>query len=159
MNKFAFLGGLVLVGLVVAVVLLVLAFFASGDEGLPLFLLGTATLICTIAIAVLRGLGSMLLGGRKPATQKPVMLAALLGLFLGGLVGAQIGLGKVVASIFNPKLVEPETLSSLGAMYGALLGAFLLALLAGVLQMVMASRQAVAPLEGSENANVGEQSV
>ena len=159
MNKFAFLGGLVLVGLVFAVVLIVLAFFASGDEGLPLFLLGTATLICTLAIAVLRGVGSILLGRRKPVTHVPVIVGGVLGLFLGGLVGAPLGLGPVVASIFNPKLVEPETLSSLGAMYGALLGAFLLALLGGVLQMVMASRQAVAPLEGSENANVGEQSV
>ena len=154
MTKSAFIGALVVAG-----ILIVCAFSTSGKEGIQWFFLGTALLFCTLAIGVIRGLGSMLLGGRKPSTQKPVMLGALLGLFLGGLVGAQLGLGQVVASIFNPKLIEPETLSSLGAMYGALLGAFLLALLAGVLQMVMSSRQAVAPLEGSENANVGEQSV
>ena len=154
MTKSAFIGALVVAG-----ILIVCAFTTNGKEGVQWFFLGTVLLFCTLAIGVIRGLGSMLLGGRKPSTQKPVMLGALLGLFLGGLVGAQLGLGQVVASIFNPELVEPEILTSLGAVYGGLLGAFLLALLTGVLQMVMSSRQAVAPLEGSENANVGEQSV
>lgn len=116
--------------LCISVGLLMCAFSTRGKEGMFIFAVGAATLLCTVAVAVLPS------KTKSPRTHVAALLGALVGLFLGGFIGASTRLGRLLISILNPDLPEHDFGTPFGAIGGAILGAFSLALLLGVLRTV-----------------------
>ena len=131
--------------LCVASALLAWAFSTRDKEGMLIFFLGAALLLCTLAVG-----GTRLVTGKTPTTNKFAISGATIGLFLGGVVGAQTGFGRVMISIFNPDFPERDIGTSFGAIGGGILGAFFLALLSGILQMLFVRPENAAPVEDSE---------
>ena len=131
--------------LCVASVLLLYAFSTHKKEGLLIFFLGAALLLCTLAVG-----GTRLVTRKTPTTNSSAILGAIIGLFLGGVVGVKIGFGRVMISIFNPDLPERDFGTSFGAIGGGILGAFFLALLSGILQMLFVRPENAAAVEDSE---------
>jgi hypothetical protein len=131
--------------LCVASALLAWAFSTHGKEGMLIFFLGAALLLCTLAVG-----GTRLVTGKTSTTNKFGILGATIGLFSGAVVGVKIGFGRVMISIFNPDLPERDFVTSFGAIGGGILGAFFLALLSGILQMLFVRPEKAAPVEDSE---------
>ena len=102
-----------------------------------IFLLGAAILIGTLVVGGMRLAASTVFKRKHPTKNTAAIFAAILGLFLGGFVGAQIGFGRVMISIFNPDLPEQDFSALFGAVGGGLLGAFFFALLSGTLQSLV----------------------
>jgi len=127
--------------LCVASVLLLWAFSTHGKEGLLIFFLGAALLLCTLAVG-----GARLVAGKTSTTNNFAILGAIVGLFLGGVVGVKTGFGRVMISILNPDLPERDFGTSFGAIGGGMLGAFFLALLSGILQMLFVRHENAAPV-------------
>ena len=133
-----------IVSLSVATALLVWAFSIREKEGLPIFAIGSALFLCTLAV------GSLRFGTRDaPTTNKHVIFGALISLILGGVVGAASGFGSVLITIFTPELMVQDFGASLGAMVGGILGAFILALLFGTLPLFAAGHRSAVRSENS----------
>ena len=129
----------------VATALLAWAFSTDAKEGMLIFLLGATLFLCTIFVG-----GWRLVGTRKmPTTNFSAILGALIGLFLGGFVGARFGFGRVMISVFNPDLPEQDFGTFFGAIGGSILGAFFLALLSGILHMLIFRPEKDAPVDDS----------
>ncbi len=141
--------------LCVAIALLAWAFSTRGKEGMLIFFFGAAILLCTFVVGGLRLVGSTLSKRKTPPMNISAIqiLGSLIGLFLGGVVGARIGFGRVMISIFNPDLPERDFGTSFGAIGGGILGAFFLTLLSGILQMLIVRLEKVAPVGDSEGSN------
>ena len=120
--------------LTVAAALLVWAFSTNGKEGLLLFFIGATLLLSTLAVGSVRHCSSVNKANHTPRTNIPAIAGAVLGLLLGGLVGAFSGFGKKMIAVFNPDLPHQDFEISFGAIGGGILGAFLIALLGGILQ-------------------------
>ena len=145
MNRIVFVASLC-----VATALLAWAFSTRGKEGMHIFFLGSVLLLCTLAVGWLR-----LVTRKTPTTKKSAIFGAFAGLFLGGMVGAKSGFGRVMISIFNPELPVQDFGASFGGMGGGILGAFVLALLFGNLQLLAAGRGSVVPSEDSQASGPG----
>jgi hypothetical protein len=131
--------------LCVASVLLLRAFSTREKEGELFFFLGAALLLCTLAVG-----GTRLVTRKTPTTNSSAILGAIIGLFLGGVVGVKTGFGRVMISVFNPDLPERDFGTSFGAIGGGILGAFFLALLSGILQMLFVRPDNAAAVEDSK---------
>lgn len=130
---------------VVGTALIVWAFAIRTMDGMLIFLLGVAILLCTLAIAMMRSVKR-----HERATSKTntlAILGSLIGLFVGGYVGASFGLGRVMIAIFNPSLPEQDFGSLFGSIGGGFLGAFILALLGGTVQGFLAKPKEAPPGE------------
>ena len=131
--------------LCVASVLLLRAFSTHEKEGELFFFLGAALLLCTLAVG-----GTRLVTRKTPTTNSSAILGAIMGLFLGGVVGVKTGFGRVMISVFNPDLPERDFGTSFGAIGGGILGAFFLALMSRILQMLFVRTENAAAVEDSE---------
>ncbi len=141
----------------VALSLLGWAFSTNGKEGLLIFFLGAATLLCTLAVGGFRLIGSAHGKPRPLVTNHYAMVGAVIGLFLGGLVGVRSGFGRFMISIFNPDLPERDFGLEFGAIGGGLVGAFLVALLGGILQIVIArSEKGVTAADSGDEGSRGD---
>ena len=138
--------------LCVAVVLLTWAFSTRGKEGILIFFLGAAVLLCTLVVGGLRLVGATLSKRDAQPTNISAILGSLVGLFLGGFVGVRLGFGRVMISIFNPDLPERDFGTLFGAIGGGLLGAFFLGLLSGILQMSIVRFEKAVPVEDSKDS-------
>ncbi len=120
-----------LVSLCGAIALLLFAFSTNGKEGMAFFFLGAVWLLCTLAVGLLRW-GTP----NPPSTNKFAIVGAVIGLFFGGVIGANCGFGRVVIAVFNPELMEQDFGMTFGAIGGGILGAFVLAFLFGIVQLL-----------------------
>ena len=140
--------------LCVAIALLTWAFSNNGKEGVLGFILGAAILLSMLAIGGMRVVGSALHKRKTSATNNSAILGALLGVFLGGGIGARSGFGLVMFSIFNPDLPERDFGTGFGAIGGGLLGAFFLASLFGILQISIVRPEKVVPVADSRDSRL-----
>jgi hypothetical protein len=136
----------------VAIALLTWALAMRGKEGMLIFFLGADILLCTLVVGGLRFSSEMFSKGKTPTTNTSAILGALIGLFIGGIVGARSDLGRVVISVFNPDLPEQDFGTSFGAIGGGILGAFFLALVSGLLRMLIVRPEKAVPVESSEDS-------
>lgn len=125
------------VSLSVSSALLVWAFNVRDKNGLAIFFLGAALLLFTFAVGWLRRNNL-----NSPSTDKSAVLFALMGMVLGGSVGARFGFGRLVIQVFNPELMVQDYGVSLGTTGGGILGAFVFVLL-----LVVVRYFAVEPVE------------
>jgi uncharacterized SAM-binding protein YcdF (DUF218 family) len=132
------------------IALLAWAFSTRGKEGMLIFFLGAAILLCTLVVGGVRS--AMQTAGQTPTTNNFAILGALIGLFLGGFFGARIGFGRVMISVLNPDLPERDFGTLFGSIGGGILGAFFLALLCGTLQMLIVRSKRVEPVEDSQES-------
>jgi len=132
--------------------LLTWAFTTRGKEGIPIFFIGAAILLCTLVVGGLRLVGATLSSSNTPPANISAILGAIVGLFLGGFVGAKLEFGRVMINIFNSDLPERDFGTSFGAIGGGLLGAFLLGLLSGTLQISIVRSEKSVPVEDSTNS-------
>ena len=138
--------------LCVAIALLTWAFSTRAKEGILMVFLGAAILLCTLVVGGLRHAGATLSKRNTPPTNISAILGALVGLFLGGFVGARLEFGRVMISIFNSDLSERDFGTSFGTIGGGLLGAFFLGLLSGRLQMSIVGSAKAVPVEDSKDS-------
>ena len=138
--------------LCVAIALLTWAFSTSGKEGVLIFILGTAILLSMLAVGGLRLVGSAHHKRKTSATNNSAILGAMLGLFLGAVIGERSGFGLVMFSIFHPDLPERDFGTELGAIGGGLLGAFFLASLCGILQILIVRPEKVVTVADSKDS-------
>ncbi len=125
----------VLLALLVVANLLPWVFFTSDKAGMSIFFLGMTINLGTLAVSGLRLVGLMFVKRPTPPTNTSAMLGSLMGLFLGGVVGATSGLGPVMISFFNPDLPEQDFGKLFGAIGGGILGSCFFALLFGILRI------------------------
>ena len=128
---------------VIGTALVVWAFFDRSKDGMLILFMGTAIFLCTLAIVALRS--ALRDEWKTPKTNTLAILGALIGLFLGGFVGASFGFGRVMIAIFNPHLPEQDFGTIFGSIGGGFLGAFFLALVGGILQRLFVQRNEDVP--------------
>ena len=138
--------------LCVAVALLTWAFSTRGKEGILIFFLGAAVLLCTLVVGGLRLVRATLSKRDAQPTNISAILGSLVGLFLGCFIGVRLEFGRVMISIFNPDLPERDFGTLFGAIGGGLLGAFFLGLLSGILQISIVRSEKAVSVEDSKDS-------
>ena len=138
--------------LCVAIALLAWAFSTSGKEGILIFFLGAAILLCTLVVGGLRLVRATLSKRDAQPTNISAILGSLVGLFLGCFIGVRLEFGRVMISIFNPDLPERDFGTLFGAIGGGLLGAFFLGLLSGILQILIVRSEKAVSVEDSKDS-------
>ncbi len=92
--------------------------FSRGKEGLPLVFAGGLLVFGLIAVAIVRRFEV----GRSTKLSHSSILFGILGLVLGGTVGASSGLGPFLLDRLNPDLPASDLATAVGATIGGLLG-------------------------------------
>ncbi|MSR56831.1 MAG: hypothetical protein EXS05_04065 [Planctomycetaceae bacterium] len=137
----------------IAVATILAVVYQREKVGALYFFLGAAILLSMLAIRGLRYAGGKLSKGRTPKTNYLAMLGALLGVLLGGFVGATTSFGNLAFPLLFRHLRGNEYSTLYGCVCGAIVGGFVLAVVGGILQMLIARPKQAAVVGDSERSS------